>query len=278
MVAIASGAVLLGAVACAAKVDPPAEQQKVSTQELGTHHRHMHGPVNVIIQEARARADLTAEQAATLTTIQDELGRDRAGRKQLRDKLRKSAVAIVRSGSADSKQFDDSVATAVKAIEERMDRTADALEEIHGTLRPAQRAAVAAGLRARIEEKMGRKDQRHQGRFQQFASELMLSTAQVDALKRIHKELRGENKQLRPSREELLGLVDAFEGESFREALNAFRAKKRGILRDRVKDAGKRTDSVLAIFTPEQRELLADLILEGPRKVLLGEQQQRTAD
>ena len=67
-------------------------------------------------------------------------------------------------------------------------------------------------------------------------------------------------------------LVDAFEGDDFGAALDALHAEKAEFLRAHVARAGDRTDTVLAIFTPEQRDLLADLILEGPTKVLYGEE------
>ena len=100
----------------------------------------------------------------------------------------------------------------------------------------------------------------------------MLSKLQIDQLGTIKKELLGESKQLRPTREEMLELVTAFEGEDFATTLDAFREKKLALLKVRVANAGKRADSVLSIFTPEQREILADLILEGPAKVFLGQQ------
>ncbi len=272
-VAFLTTTVLAGAVACAAKVDDKAAKDDISTQELRTQHaRHLHGPVNAVLRAAREHGNLTSTQAATLDAIAQDLSQDRADRKQLKERLKKSAVAIVRSGTTNSAEFDKSVGEALKAIEARMDLSENALEEIHGTLRPDQRAAVATALRARIEEKFGPRDERrHQDGFKRFASHLALTTLQIDKLKAIAKELHNEKKQLRPSRDELLALVDAFEGENFRSALNDFRDKKRVILRERMRDAGKRTDSVLAIFTPEQRELIADLIVRGPRKVLLGQ-------
>jgi Spy/CpxP family protein refolding chaperone len=275
LVAFLTTTVLIGAVACAARVDDKAAKDDITAQELRAHRgRHLHGPVNAVLRAAREHGNLTSTQAATLDAIAQDLSRDRADRKQLKERLKKSAVAIVRSGTTNSAEFDKSVGEALKAIEARMDLSESALEEIHATLRPDQRAAVAAALRARIEKKFGPRDDakgRHQDGFKRVASHLMLSTLQIDKLKAVAKELHNEKKQLRPTRDELLALVDAFEGENFRSALNDFREKKRVILRERMRDAGKRTDSVLAIFTPEQRELVADLIVRGPRKVLLGQ-------
>ena len=99
---------------------------------------------------------------------------------------------------------------------------------------------------------------RHKKGFRRLVSYLVLSSFQIKQLQAIKKELLGEKKHLRPSRDELLALVDAFEGEDFSSTLDSFRARKLAILRDRVTHAGSRTDTVLSVLTPEQRDLLAD--------------------
>jgi len=268
--------VLAGAAACATTVDDRAQQQdEIAAKELSAGHgRHFRGPVNVVIEAARAHGNLSAEQERTLTAIARELEEDRESRRELGEKLRTSAVAIVRSGTADSTEFDQSVEQAVGAVEARMQRSADALEEIHGTLDTEQRAAVAAALRIQIDERLARKhgDRKHRSGFKRFTEHLMLSPVQIEKLKAMKKELLGEKERLRPSREELLQLVAAFEGDDFRAALNAFRTKKAAVLRDRLADAGERTDTVLSLLTPAQRELLADLIKDGPSRVMLGDQ------
>lgn len=262
------------AVACAAQVDQKAPEPEVPAQEAARAERHhFHGPVAVVIETAKAQAQLTATQRATLDTIAEDLKLDRADRIKLRERLRASAVNVIRSGVTDSKEFESSVSEATRAFEERLDQHLAALEEVHATLTPEQRKTVAAALRTRIDEKYGAKDAAARGErgVKRFTKELMLSKLQVDKLKTLRKELFGEKQQLRPSREELHELVNAFEGDDFRTALNSFRAKKAVVIRSHAASAGKRADSVLTIFTPEQREILADLILHGPRKVLLGD-------
>ncbi|GMV12556.1 MAG: hypothetical protein HS104_41805 [Polyangiaceae bacterium] len=267
---------LMGAVACAAKVDESPRESEPKAQELRQKHdRHFRGPVAVVIDAARTHGNLKADQAATLDAISSELADDCGSHRALHDRLKSSAVAVVRSGSARSAEFDRSVDEAVGAIEARVQRSTDALEEIHAILDVDQRKAVAVALRARIADKFGRgpRDEKRQREgFRRFASHLMLSSLQIDKLEAAKQELFGEREKLRPSREELLELVEAFEGEDFPAALLAFRQKKSKVLRERVARAGERTDSVLTIFTPEQRELLADLIVDGPRKVLFGEE------
>jgi hypothetical protein len=274
LAAVAGALALVGAAACTAKVEDKPKESEVTVKELSAPHgRHFRGPVQVVIDAARAHGNLTAEQEQTLDTIVAELEEDHGSHRQLRDKLKSSAVAVVRSGKANSEVFDQSVGEAVAAFEKRAERNADALEEIHGILEPDQRARVATALRAHIDEKFGKRpdhEKRHRDGFKRVASHLMLSTLQIDKLEALKQQLLGEKQRLRPNREELLALVDAFEGESFRAALNEFQDKKLAILREHVADAGERTDSALSILSPEQRVLLADLIQDGWRKVILG--------
>src|SRR5690606_24735378 len=110
-----------------------------------------------------------------------------------------------------------------------------------------------------------------------FTSQLMLSTLQVYKLKSIKKELADENHRLRPTSEELHALVTAFEGHDFSKALHDFHAERSRIIRARLTRASSRTDDVLGVFTSEQREILADIIEHGPKKMLLGDQAAKSA-
>lgn len=272
MAAAASLMLASTATACAAKVEQKAPSE-ANTEELGradAKARHFRGPVARVIETVKLNGNLDADQKATVDTIQTELEADHEGRRELHEKLKTSAIDLIRSGSAQTPEFERSVKEAVAAIEERIQQGTDALEEIHAILRPEQRKSVAAAMRVKIEERYGRAkdDKRHEGTFKKFASHLVLSQLQVEQLKTIKQELLSDKEQLRPSREEMLALVDAFEGENFSTELDAFHVKKSKILQAHVRKAGQRTDSVLAVFTRQQRELIADLVLEGPAKVL----------
>lgn len=275
VLAFSAAAVLIGVVACAARVGDPGQKQDVQATALAEHGaRQLHGPVSAVLAATRAHGQLTASQARRLSTIESELRVARGGRRAMHERLRSSAAAVVRSGTADSAAFHRSVDDALRVFTQRADAATNALEELHAVLKPAQRKAVAAALRARIDEKYGRLHRgRHHRALQRLASYLMLTPRQVDQLRALRRQLFGEKKHLRPSRAELTALVDAFEGDNFDSALEAFRADKLAILRQRVAHAGERTDTLLAIFTPAQRDLLADLILDGPGKVLLGARQ-----
>jgi Spy/CpxP family protein refolding chaperone len=282
LAAAAGIVVLASAVACAATVDEDDQADEITARELAAQRgEHFRGPVMVVIDAAWAHGNLTAEQQEVLLEISEELEDARESHREMGEKLRSSGVEIVRSGTADSEQFDQSLDQAVEAIEQHMVRAAATVEEIHATLEPDQRAAVADALRDRIAAQWGRHhhdEARHREGFRRLAAHLMLSALQIDKLKAMRKELLGERKRLRPSKKELLALVDAFEGEDVRPAINAFHADKLGILRDRLAEASERADTMLSILTPGQRDLLADLIEDGPRKVLFGDEEQQASD
>jgi len=272
-------AALVGAVACAATVDDKRQDDEITAKELSlSAKRHFRGPVDVVLDAARTHGSLSAEQAERLRVIENELGEARTSRRETRQKLRDSAVTIVRSGTASSAEFDRAVKEAVSVLERRMDQSADALVEIHGILDASQRRAVAAELGARIDERFrsSHDGRRHHAAFDRVAAHLMLSTFQIDKLRAMKKELLGEKERLRPSRQELSDLARAFAGDEFPAALEAFRARKSRVLRARFAKAGERTDTVLTLLTREQRSLLADLIQDGPEKVLLGQQKTAT--
>jgi hypothetical protein len=258
---------LLAALACASQVvdEPPEEPERI--EELtAKQRRHWRGPVGVLIDRARLHASLDAEQEQALRRISAELSPDRPGGQQLRQRLRSSAADAVRTGAADS-EFDARVDEAVQIFEERVQRHARALEEIHALLRPEQRAAVAAALRTELAARPDAGARSREG-FRRLASHLMLSTFQIDKLRAIKRELVEGKQRIAPTRKELLALVDAFEREDFPIALEELRAKKVEIFRKRLARAGEQTDAVLQLLTAHQRELLADVIEEGPGKLL----------
>ena len=266
----------VGVAACATAVD--SQQEQAAEQQRAEEQHRFRGPVGVVVDVALAHADLSDAQTADLRDISESMQMDSEEKKLLRDELKASAVDIVRSGTTDSEQFDEAVTKATAAIQRRMLETNDAMKDIHATLDADQRLAVADVLRDRINERFGYAEgedgeAKRKMTFKRFAKHMALSTLQIDKLKMLRDELKSENdkKRAHPTREELLALVDAFEGNDFGKAVDAFHAEKIEIMRDRFSRAGEHTDTVLSILSEGQRNLLADLIDQGPKKVLLGE-------
>lgn len=288
ILAASVGAVfLIGAGACAVRTDrsesadPPAAAEQAEPQSEGAwarhHDRRFKGPARLVLDAALEHGDLSVVQEEVVRDIAAELEIDEETKREMHDKLKASALEVVRAGSTDSAELEQAVDNATEAIEERMEMGADALKELHATLDADQRAAVAEALRQRMAERWGHHHhhgKRHK-RFKQIAAYLMLSTYQVDKLKSVRQQLLGKPKRLRPTPEELRQLNDAFEGEDFGELLDQFQAGKIEILRERIASAGEHTDTVLSLLTDGQRVLLADLIERGPREVLVGERGER---
>jgi hypothetical protein len=274
--------VLVGAAACAVRADRTDSTEGEGAQPLAeqadegerARHRHHHAPLRRVFEAVLEQGDLSAEQDATVREIQAELQVDREAKRLGREKFKAAAVGIVRSGTADSEQFERAVEQATAAIEERMDVHSDALLELHAILDTDQRVAVADGLRERIAKRFGERKQAHRKKgIKRVVSYLMLSPLQLDKLKAMRQELMGPTKRLRPSRDELEALVAAFEGDEFEKALDAFQDEKIDILKKRLARAGEHTDTVLTLLDDGQRELLADLIERGPKAVFQAEQQ-----
>jgi len=269
----AVGVAAVGVTACATDVDSQ-EEPAAELQQRTDEHQGFRGPVGVVVDAALAHAELSDEQTANLRDIGESMRMDTDEKKQIREALRTSAVEIVRSGAVDTEQFDEAIEHATEAIARRMLETNAAMKDIHATLDADQRLTVADALRERINERMGNPDL-SQGKltFKRFAKHMALSTLQIDKLKMLKEKLHDDSaeKRVHPTREELLALVGAFEGNDFGKAVDAFHAGKIKIMRERFSRAGEHTDTVLSILNDGQRDLLADIIEQGPKKVLLGE-------
>jgi hypothetical protein len=270
-------AAALWSTACAAKIDQPAgerraEVTKAASAEPVRAARAHRGPVVVVLGLARQHGSLDGEQSEAFEQLEAELAEDPAARRALRERLTRGAVAVLRSDAADGAALDRSLSDATSAVTERVSRRAAALEEIHVRLRPEQRGAVARALRVHLEQRFGapRTASRPKHGARRLVEYLALSRLQLEQLRTLKKELIGERETVHPSREELYGLADAFARDDFAGTLNPLVEHKLDVFASRAKSTAKRADDVLGVFTPEQRELLARLILDGPEKVLLG--------
>jgi len=276
-------AVLVGFAACANQIDGTEPGDEASPQRLaaqrddGTdahhHGRHFRGPARVVLETALQHGELTAKQREAVRAIGADLEVGDEAKQQMREKVRALAVDVVRSGSADSEQVEQAIDQVTEAIGRRMRASSAALKELHGTLDADQRAAVADKLRERIAEPWGGRHHGGHGKgFKRIAAHLMLTALQIDKLKFLREQLIGKRKRLRPTREELVALVDAFEGDDFHEALDQLTSQKSALLRERLSRAGEHTDTLLSLLGTEQRLLLAELIERGPHAVMRGDE------
>jgi Spy/CpxP family protein refolding chaperone len=261
---------IVAVAACAQRVE---DGQDVPVTTAAEVHHGRHGPLNVVVEAAFEHGELTAEQNAVIVSIRDRVEAERQNRRATKERLRVSARDIVRSGTADSEQFDMAVEEAVLAIEARMRITSSALSEVHATLDAHQRSAVAEALRARIAERFERRAKRAEKheRFKKVVGYLMLTEVQLAGLKKLRTEILGDEQELRPSRVELEALVDAFEGDEFGAAVELYQARKLKLIRGRMSHLANHADTALSLLTDEQRDLLAELIEVGPEAAGLDE-------
>lgn len=264
---LAAGAAATSLPACNVGSEPeaPPVQEEV--------RRHRHGAVSAVVDTAIEYGDLSDAQLEAVTAIRAEMKAQRHDRQAFRQEMKAAASAIVRSGTTDSEQFDAMVEKAAVAIEERIELSSAAVVAIHELLTPEQRVAVAEGLRDRIDAKWGKARRDRHEAFEKFSEELMLTDEQIAGIEKVRKEMLGEAKRLRPTAEELYGLVDAFETADFPAALDAFHADKAPLLREKLATAGDHADVVLGLLEEDQRDVLAELIEDGP-EAFRGEQTQ----
>lgn len=234
----------------------------------------LRGPVGAVIRAAREEAELTAAQRERVDAVAEDMRALRAERHATHRRMRQSAAAIVRAGSADTERFRRAVDAAVGVIEERVQASSDALVELHGILDVEQRGLVADRLQERLDEHRRRHERHHErrherrGRFGKLAGKLALSAMQIDQLKRMRDEIReqlvGEHQRVRPRHEEIEALIDAFRTEGFERSLDSFQAERLERVRGNIGTVGEHTDTVLGLLTEDQRYLLADAIEIGP--------------
>lgn len=280
LVVVAAGAAALATTAACAGGAPDAREEQAQREAAREAQQEVRAtPLETVIDAVREEVALTPAQEDELDAIADEAADEREGFRVLHEEIRRSAVDVVRAGTDDDAVRERAIADAVRAVDERVLQSFGSLEAVHAVLSPEQRAAVAENLRERLEEglearrqrRLERTKERREGGVARVASYLVLSPRQVEELSAIQKEMGAEKKTLRPAAEEIHALIDAFEGEDFGEALDALHEQKGRVLRARIARASDKADTALAILTAEQRALLADLILEGPSKLLLGE-------
>lgn len=275
-----AGTVALAGTAACAGGEEPRREEAAERERHAEARQAWRAPGTMVLDVVREEVTLRADQEEELEALAAEYEGEGEGFRALHEDLRLAAADAVRAGRADREELDRAVAEGLLAVDERIQHMLDGVEDLHAILDADQRAAVADVLRERLDEAQARREERRAERraarasgedgFGRFASYLVLSRSQVDKLVALRKEL-GEERRVAPTREEFDALIDAFESDDVRPALDALHDTKSKILQVRVARASDKADTVLSIFTESQRELLADLIIEGPEKMLLGE-------
>jgi Spy/CpxP family protein refolding chaperone len=226
--------------------------------------------------------ELKDEQRATLEKISADLregdrgareasdGGPRLGMKEAHDEL----VAGIKAGKIDNAKLEPHYAAFEKTAKARQDREAEALNQLHAALEPAQRAALTTNVRATDEKrsaKMKTRDTPDAGqpnqsriRLERFTRGLDLNPEQqkkVDAM--LPKEDRSAALQEEAKKQEAL-LLTAFEKETFDakklEGTGSASKQARAPMDEQVKFFGQ----LVPILTPEQREKLAKSLGRTP--------------
>jgi len=278
LVAVCALVAVAGVAACARQTDseqPPEEVRAPAADHRDGHHfrgHHFRGPVRVAIETALEHGDLSADQHASVERLAADLSAQAGDRHEMRRQLRATAIDVVRVGSSNSDQYEQAIEAAAEAIERRVRVSSDAVKELHAILDADQRSVVADRLRERLEERWQGRHRGHRGhRFKQIAKHLALTSLQIDKLKLLRDQFMDKRERLRPTRDELHALLDAFETDDFDQALDRLTAAKSELLRERLASAGENADAVLSLLGVVQRELLADLIERGPPAALKGD-------
>jgi Spy/CpxP family protein refolding chaperone len=147
-------AVSLNATACASHSTPPANAASADTSAapsdddpvmsgLLEHHRyHHHGGVTLFIAMSLDTLGVSAEQRAAVEKIRLDLHARMQPALQADQNLVTALAAGLDAASFDSAKLDAAVAQVGSAAATTHDASADALNELHHTLTPAERGAL----------------------------------------------------------------------------------------------------------------------------------------
>ncbi|MFO8073279.1 MAG: Spy/CpxP family protein refolding chaperone [Polyangia bacterium] len=132
----------------------------------GRHPRGMrgrHAPARMLMVAALTRLDLTDEQKTSIEKLLEDVS-PRRGRDRLqvseRSEVHSAIAEGVRAGDLDPDAFEEHFFEVDNKIEQRRERRALALEQLHGILEPAQREQLVEAVRSRRYEPTRRGDHR----------------------------------------------------------------------------------------------------------------------
>jgi Spy/CpxP family protein refolding chaperone len=247
------------------------ETEDESTADLASHHRHhSHGGVSMFIAMSLDTIGATPDQEAKIKSIKHDLYTAMDPGHEAEKAALNALADGIAAGQIDQAKMDAAIAQVNTAAMGAHDAEADALNQLHATLDPAQRTALVDKVEAHLEvwhhansaEEPASKDA-HGGHLGKLSKELNLTPAQVE-------QIRGQFRQSiatapKYDRAETEAHVKAF-GEAF--ASDSFDAKtltNAGTVNAHMATWGvTRTihfyQAVLPVLTPEQRTKVAGTI------------------
>ncbi len=250
----------------------------------GLHPRAMrgrHAPEMMLIAAALTRLDLTDEQKTSVEELLEDVSPHRT-----RDRLRLSERAEVRdaiaegarAGNLDPDAFREHFSELDKEIEQRRERRARALEELHRILEPAQRQQLVEAVRSRRYEPARPRDHRRgfgkRSRagwgYRQLTRGLDLSDQQLSRIEPLGRAARAERpgpgeaiSRRQKSLDAVEAMLDSFASDDLDATILEQPRRIEKSPSDRLRARIAYLAELSGILDPEQRELLAERLERG---------------
>ena len=251
----------------------PEDIDNQDSQDLKSHHRHVHGGFEHFVFLAIETLGVSPEQQAQVDKISADL---HAKMQPVRDAQKVVLMTLaegVAAGNVDAAKVDAEVAGVTAAAGQQHGAAADALNQLHAVLRPEQRVALVDKVEAHWEmwkqanadEKIAAGEHDPGGRFAFLAKEYALTGEQVEKLRTSFPASLSAHAQSH-------GVFDPGEGDehmiAFRKAFVAdtFDAKsltEHGAAHAQIASWGMARmarfyEALAPVLTPEQRPKVAD--------------------
>lgn len=128
---------------------PPSAQEPGEHPEAHHHRARHHGGVIVLIAMSLKELELSPEQKATAEKIRAEVDAKMSAPHAAGKELGATLTEGVMAGAVDRAKADAAIDKLVAAVETLHAQTLDAINQLHATLTPAQRASLVDKLHAR---------------------------------------------------------------------------------------------------------------------------------
>jgi Spy/CpxP family protein refolding chaperone len=249
----------------------PADDEDESMADLKDHHRHhSHGGFAMFIAMSVDSLGTTPDQDAAIKKIDGDLH----AKMQPAHDAEKNVLTVLADGVAkgkiDKAKVDAAIAQLAKAAAGVNDAIADSLNELHATLNPAERAALADKVQAQFhvwrdvnpEEEPGPKET-HGGHLGMLAKQLNLTPEQSDKIKAAFKASASAKTKYDPAEGE--AHVKAFAEEFVADNFDAKQLTTGGPATVHIATWGANRmarlyEAVTPVLTADQRTKLADML------------------